>query len=409
MESKTPENLESEKALGGQNSQAGEQTKIYLTQNTETFKPKKPHKAKHLLKKVSWDQLTSQNVTGPDFWGDKVGETQFVVSQLGFMVFSEIEEPKSEIPQYYVLKNEAFDKINNNSHLIVECNNNKLILSKEFCGFLNRIYTTGNSKLNLIFYSINYKNSFYSKSNIGKTKISEPFNAEIQLNDPTNLVSEKKLDFEKNIKQFDERINCLKNDLKSMESKKADFRIVPTGRDPWKEFTQKIDKILSELYKKDKKNKDNLNDFTHIFKADISNKTVEGFLKVYSEMKNKEKFYTSISYLPEEQKRWFFFDGNDWSNDSQNKFKNQFETDNLKKLNDDISKLEADLNKQNNLKNKKEMEKNRELENLKTEQKATLNFYLDEADPEPFLSTEVTIPFPSQPEPSVNTTHPLTQ
>jgi hypothetical protein len=65
------------------------------------------------------------------------------------------------------------------------------------------------------------------------------------------------------------------------------------------------------------------------------------------------------------------------------------------------------LNKQNNLKNNKEMEKNRELEKLKTDQKATLNFYLEEADTEPFLTTEVTIPFPFQPElPAVITTPP---
>jgi hypothetical protein len=53
------------------------------------------------------------------------------------------------------------------------------------------------------------------------------------------------------------------------------------------------------------------------------------------------------------------------------------------------------------------MEKNRELEKLKTDQKATLNFYLEEADTEPFLTTEVTIPFPFQPElPAVITTPP---
>jgi hypothetical protein len=39
------------------------------------------------------------------------------------------------------------------------------------------------------------------------------------------------------------------------------------------------------------------------------------------------------------------------------------------------------------------------LEKLKNEQKATLNFYLEESDPNPFLTTEVTIPFRPQPEP----------
>lgn len=37
------------------------------------------------------------------------------------------------------------------------------------------------------------------------------------------------------------------------------------------------------------------------------------------------------------------------------------------------------------------------LENLKSDQKATLNFYLEEADIEPFLTTKITIPFPTQP------------
>jgi hypothetical protein len=46
------------------------------------------------------------------------------------------------------------------------------------------------------------------------------------------------------------------------------------------------------------------------------------------------------------------------------------------------------------------------LEKLKTDQKATLNFYLDDADTEPFLTTEVTIPFRPQHEPPAVITKP---
>jgi hypothetical protein len=170
-----------------------------------------------------------------------------------------------------------------------------------------------------------------------------------------------------------------------------------------KDFRKKIDEII----KLDKKDKEKLKDFSEIYNRDKSHEAVEGFLQELDDMKNKEKFFAALSHFPEEQKSWFFFDDNKWSDDSRNKFKNQFGKDNLKKLEDKISDLKTDLNKQNNLKNNKEMEKNRELEKLKTDQKATLNFYLEEADTEPFLTTEVTIPFPFQPElPAVITTPP---
>jgi hypothetical protein len=405
MESKSPENFESEKVLGGENSKAGESSKIYLTHDNETLKPKKPDKARNLIKKVSWNELLSKDVTNGDFWGEKQGSTQFAEEGFGFMVLSESEEPATEIPRYIVLNNEALDKSNNDFKLIVDVYLNKLIIKKDFSIFLNSLYTGKDSKIKQIFYSLEFKNLSFKKLNINKQKyIIEPFKAEIQLNNPNDLVLATNSDFDNQIQKLDENTNNLRKELNNKESEMADFRFKPTGLRPWEDFRKKIDETIKKL---DEKNKGNLQDFKEIFNRDKSHKTVEGFLEEYSEVNNKDKFLISLSHLPEEQKSWFFFDDKKWSDDSRNKFKNQFGKDNLKKLEDKISDLKTDLNKQNNLKNNKEMEKNRELEKLKTDQKATLNFYLEEADTEPFLTTEVTIPFPFQPElPAVITTPP---
>ncbi len=98
--------------------------------------------------------------------------------------------------------------------------------------------------------------------------------------------------------------------------------------------------------------------------------------------------------MDSEVKKWLFFEKDEWSQESQKFFKEQFDQELFKKLQANITNLNNKISEKKN--NKILEQKASRLNGMKSSTTATLHFYLEESDPEPFLTTEVTIPFPSE-------------
>ena len=257
----------------------------------------------------------------------------------------------------------------------------------DFLSFLNRLYKKKEINYS-IFLKLNYQNDIFKLKNI-KTQISEKTKS-IALPNLDQVMCDEKSKLDKKLDENSNQIQNLKTNLENKKSEIANFRFEPKELNPWEDFRKLIDKAINaNTEKKDFK------EFTNIFNQSESHNKVESFLRKYSEIQNKEKFTDALSNFPEEQRNWFFFDGKEWSKESQEKFLKQFDKEKYNIIKTEIENLQKQIKAQNDTKERLKQEEVN-LEKLKTDQKATLNFYLEETDTEPFLTTEVTIPFASE-------------
>ena len=398
MDSKKPEDFESVKVLEGENSNKGELPPIYLIAENSKKREFKPATSSSSLQKpdkwhtynsipINWNIFSSSNF---DSWEPR-SESQFESEHKNIQAYYVTDQNSSpKTIKFFVIEKDKLDKFIPDFSAICTVDNSSITLKKNFITFLDRIYKDKEVKF-ITFLELKYTGDQFHENNLPKQKLDNT--KPIALIDLNQTINNKKsgLDIELG-KNSEKKINLEKD----LETKKSDiensFPFKPITMKPWEDFKNKIDKEIDNHHEKNK-----LENFKQIFKRSKSLETPEGFIEEYNGVKEKEKVLAALSHFPEQQKKWFFFDGNEWSKESQEKFLKQFNKTDFDTINKDIE------NKNNQIKvlettNKNLQQKIAKLEELQTAQKATLNFYLEESDADPFLTTEVTIPFRPQHE-----------
>jgi hypothetical protein len=371
-----------------------------------------------ISEQISWNQLQSNSSVESKIWGGKSNFAQFPASDIESIQFKVFKNnlQHDKIVSHTVLnrrstnlKNnelsktdiKALEKACNDYKQICRVENNKLFLNNQFHEFLKSLFKRKDVRYQ-IAWSLKYKDNFFESLNSTKKiidiNLDEIF---ITFGDMNFLIENEESQIfniletkTKSKKELNDKIKLLKEDLsKSFPFSGEKFR-------DWDEFVKATkDKIDSA-----KNAKVDVRDFQEAFLHNGARK-IDDFLNKYKEINDKSQFSASLLRVDDDLKKWFFFDEETWSEKSRENFKNQFNKDLFAKLNNEISSLE--IKREDMEKDKTLGERRNLLASRKSPQKATLNFYLEESDTEPFLTTEVTIPFPAD-SPTVVTTPPST-
>jgi hypothetical protein len=397
---------------------------IYIIDNIDEKKTLIPTSdqgwSKLISDQISWNQLQSNSSIEYKIWGAKSSSVHFPTSNsdieaIQFKVFKN-NSPQDFIVSYTVLnrhhinsKANEFSKTDINA-LAKACNDytqicrveyNKLFLNDQFLEFLKSLFRQKNIKYQ-VAWSLRYKDNFYESLNYTKkiidTNLDKIF---MKLGDVNFVIKSEESQINniletnnKSKKELNDKISALKEELsKSFPFSGEKFR-------EWNEFVKATKAKIAIA----KKAKIDVKDFEDVFLHNGARK-IEDILNKYNEINDKNKFSSSLLRIDNDLKKWLFFDEEIWSEKSRENFKNQFNKDLFEKLNKEISNFEKDLEAIE--KDKSMSERRSLLASRKSPQKATLNFYLEESDPDPFLTTEVTIPFPAD-SPTVVTTPPST-
>jgi hypothetical protein len=271
---------------------------------------------------------------------------------------------------------------------ICEVNYSKIIFKEEFIDFTKRLHSE--DKINFqIFVDLKLNEKAYYESNKEKVALKNEM-----------VIAGLSSAFENHEKQIDDNITNLKNKVSKLEAQFAsakeelnrEFPFSKFSKDEpdWKKFRQEVEKRFATV----EKNKSRYPDSIY-FRQESKNSPL-GLINEFSKSENKEKFIEQISNLDDETKQWFFFKEKEWSEESRKNFNNQFNIKSYQEMEKNKKKLEIEKTKIESELAKAIADKDNSIQKLKSPQKATLNFYLEESDPEPFLTTEVTIPFPSE-------------
>jgi hypothetical protein len=345
--------------------------------------------------KQKWRLLKSDKLLWGDFnssfdvWDNEEGATHFPKSEIEskqFVVYKKDEESRA-ILEWFVINFDTLLNPNNDFKKIVDISNNDLTLKKDFLIFLNRLYKNKGTRYP-IAWSLKYESILFKNYNLNKKEINFGLGEiKIALGDYiASIHSEEKLiqsEFYKKKADLDK----LTNDLFQKSDKfKEKFPLNQKKFANWEEFA----KAIKEKIAKAEKEKLEVKTFKEVF-LNNGAKKIDDFLSKYADLKQKDQFLKSLSRMDAEVKKWFFFEKDNWSEESQKSFKEQFDHESFKKLHGDIANLERQIS---GLKDNKSLEERRsQLSAVKSSIKANLNFYLEEADTDPFLTTEVTIPY----------------
>jgi hypothetical protein len=353
---------------------------IYITSDQATrdaFKPTGKQKFKKLKAEgsISWNQLESQNM-----WDIARSANQFTNDDLNynFYVYEE-NESKKEIKKAFVLKNDLFtQKIINYNELCI-ISPNQIVLRNNFSDFLNRLYQDENNRF-VISWSLDYHHDFYKKNDISRNTLNfEAPEPKLNLLDSRELVKQFESIVFENKSKVDKLKSDLMNDLKSKESELN--RLYPVGISIWSEFHSDVEKALN-------KEKEEFKNLKEIFLNTKSRESPSGFCEMFSKSKKQKDITSEFKKLPPEIKKFFFFNGQEWDDESRGNFIEQFEQKKKLTFESEIQNLKTQIQKRdNNQINKSNQET---LKKLQADQKANLKFYLNDTL---FLTTEVTIPF----------------
>jgi hypothetical protein len=271
---------------------------------------------------------------------------------------------------------------------ICEVNSSRVVFNEEFIEFINRLHSE--DKINVrIFFDLKFKESPYFELN--KEKL--VFKKEIEIEDLCGAFENYEKQLDANITNLQNKVSELAGQFASAEeelNRDFPFSKFSKSEPDWKKFREEVEKRFAAV----EKNKSR--DPNSIFFRQDSKNSPSGLINEYSKSEKKEKFIEQLSNLDNETKQWFFFLEKEWSDESRDKFYKQFDKNSYigqKKIKEDLETEKK--NRENDL-SKSIANKEITIKNLKSPQKATLNFYLEEFDLEPFLTTEVTIPFPSE-------------
>jgi hypothetical protein len=400
--SKLPEDSESKKTGRGDYLNEAALPPIYIVnknQNKLFFIPTGKQKWR-LLKsdKLLWGDFNSSF----DVWDNEESATHFPKNEIDLMEFVvyKKDEKGQAIWEWFVINFDSLSKSVNDFNKIASISNNNLILKNEFLIFLNRLYKKKDTKYQ-IAWSLKYESDLFHKYNTDKKIINFGLDEiKIELGDFEALINneENQIKSEKNIRESGiEKLN--KDFFEASNQFEKKFPINPNKFTAWEEFA----KSVKEKIAKAEKDKLEVKQFKEVF-LNNGAKKIEDFLSKYSEINQKDQFFNSLSKMDDELKKWFFFEKDKWTEGSQKAFKQQFDEKLFKENKVKIADLKnqiADLN--NNTSLEKRVAR---LNDIKSSIKATLNFYLEEADPLPFLTTVVTIPFSSDRPADANTPSP---
>ena len=383
------------------NSNKGELPPIYLiaensknrefkpaTSSSSSQKPDKWHTYNSIP--INWNIFSSSNF---DSWEPR-SESQFESEHKNIQAYYVTDQNNFPHPiiKYFVIEKDKITTTVPDFLEICEVETSLIKFKEDFSRFLNRIYKSKDHKFK-ITATLKYNNKLFQNNDINKITLTREDDIQIRLGDLGASIkkSEEELKdtIKKNKKDIEEKSKKLSN-LKAEFNKQFPF-IKDQSRN-WKNFVDEVKKKIKEAEQK----KLDVTQFKQVFLYNGAQK-VQDFLNSYSNLKQNEKFITSLSKLSEidpEVKKWFFFNGKEWS---LNQFEEQFDKQKYNSKKQDIENIDKEI-KNLVVTNNGLLQEIANLEKLKKEQKATLNFYLEE-DTEPFLTTDVTIPFRPQPEP----------